>query len=298
MCWKCRFCRCSLRRTINIGCILTWARPQFAAADLKKPLKSKGPPQQKSFNACLTVACCCWKWPVGVLRLNHIEEMKNMKNILWVSLRANVALRSKQHYIRLKADMVYIAYVTQVSGLCSAALLHSRDAVPVLAPYNHSSCSYRPSIPTVHVPARLGTHSWATCQDVINHPHKLNWPHWMSLMQLQTTFNFKRLFSTYSETVVCVFQGCLYKTNIYGLFWTHRSRIQIQIDSVGTEDLGDSSFDVEDLNDSPHNAELKVASFLLKLEHIYLVSSAAVDELLQEFWVPLIHQTIAQHTEW
>lgn len=123
-----------------------------------------------------------------------------------------------------------------------------------------------------------------------------------------------------SETVVCVFQGCSYKTNVYGSFRTHRSRNHkdcsvndlklgilekqgssldlcdesysdsIQIDSVGTEpaddlsteDLGDSA-DVQDLNELPHNVELKVASLLLKLEHIYLVSSVAVDELLKEF---------------
>lgn len=146
-----------------------------------------------------------------------------------------------------------------------------------------------------------------------------------------------------SETVVCVFQGCLYKTNIYASFRTHRSRNHkdcsandlkpgilekqwsslglsveshhsdsILIDSIGTEpsddlsteDLGDSSFDVQDLNDLPHDVELKVASLLLKLEHIYLVSSVAVDELLQEFdylistaSVPLIHQTITQHLQ-
>ena len=52
------------------------------------------------------------------------------------------------------------------------------------------------------------------------------------------------------------------------------------------------------------NVELKVASLLLKLEHIYLVSSVAVDELLQEFEylissasVPPVHQTIAQHLQ-
>ncbi|XP_039640844.1 uncharacterized protein LOC120548563 isoform X2 [Perca fluviatilis] len=145
-----------------------------------------------------------------------------------------------------------------------------------------------------------------------------------------------------SETVVCVFQGCSYKTNVYGSFRTHRSRnhkdcsetdlkpevvekkgssvnlsaeshcSSIQIDSVGTEpldelstdDLGDSSFDVQDLNDLTCNVELKVASLLLKLEHVCLVSSVAVDELLQEFdyligtaSVPLIHQTLAQHLQ-
>ena len=135
-----------------------------------------------------------------------------------------------------------------------------------------------------------------------------------------------------SETVDCVFQGCSYRTNIYGSFRTHRSRnhkncsvndlkpgivekqgsslgVSVESDcsdSVGfeppdlsAEDLDDSSFD---LNDLTHNVELKVASLLLKLEHIYLVSSVAVDELLQEFdylistaSVPLIHRTISHH---
>ncbi len=53
-----------------------------------------------------------------------------------------------------------------------------------------------------------------------------------------------------------------------------------------------------------HNVELKVASVLLKLEHIHLVSSVAIDELLQEFdylistaSVPLVHQALAQHLQ-
>lgn len=168
-------------------------------------------------------------------------------------------------------------------------------------------------------------------------------------MQLQSVFDFKRLFSTSaqhlrnSKTVFCVFEGCSYKTNIYGLFRTHRSRNHndcsindlksellekrgssldlsfenhysdsIQIDNVGTEpsddlsteDLGDSNFDVQDLNELPHNVELKVTAILLKLEHIYVVPNVAVDELLQEFdylintaSVPLIHQTLAQHLQ-
>ena len=139
---------------------------------------------------------------------------------------------------------------------------------------------------------------------------------------------------TNSETVDCVFKGCSYRTNIYGSFRTHRSQnhknytvndlkpeilvkqgssgglwvechdsVQIDIEpsDVSTENLDDSSFD---LNDLTHNAELKIASLLLKLEHIYLVSSVAVDELLQEFnyllgtaSVPLVHQTISQHLQ-
>lgn len=140
-----------------------------------------------------------------------------------------------------------------------------------------------------------------------------------------------------SETVVCVFQDCLYKTNIYASFRTHKSRNHkgssvndlkpgilekrtcsaetndsdhIHIDSIlpepaddfSTEDFNDTSLDGEHLIDLKHNVELKLASLLLKLEHIYLVSSVAVDELLQEFVhlistasVPLIHQSIVQH---
>lgn len=143
-----------------------------------------------------------------------------------------------------------------------------------------------------------------------------------------------------SETVVCVFQGCSYRTNIYGSFRTHRSRNHkhcslndlkteilekhqsslsfsgdcIEGDSVSaepsnslntnTDDFGVVSHDVSDVNDLAHNVELKVASVLLKLEHIYLVPGIAVDELLQEFdylistaSVPIVQQTIAQHLE-
>lgn len=100
-----------------------------------------------------------------------------------------------------------------------------------------------------------------------------------------------------SETVDCVFQGCSYRTNIYGSFRTHRSRnhrdsLENHLkpgflvkqgsnvvpsieshhpdspptfsvstdpsDNVSTEDLGDS-YDVQNLNDLPHTVELKVA---------------------------------------
>lgn len=47
-------------------------------------------------------------------------------------------------------------------------------------------------------------------------------------------------------------------------------------------DLTESNVDSSDLNDMQKNIELKVASLLLKLEHVYLVSSVVVDELLQE----------------
>lgn len=81
----------------------------------------------------------------------------------------------------------------------------------------------------------------------------------------------------------------------------------IHINSVGTElseDLCTENLGDQVLNDLPCNVELKIASLLLKLEYIYLVSSVAVDELLQEFdylrstaSVPLIHQTISQHLQ-
>lgn len=58
------------------------------------------------------------------------------------------------------------------------------------------------------------------------------------------------------------------------------------------------------LQDLECTFDLKVASLLLKLEHIYLVSSVAIDDLLQEFdyllgtaSVSPIHQTIAQHLQ-
>lgn len=72
-----------------------------------------------------------------------------------------------------------------------------------------------------------------------------------------------------------------------------------QIYCVGTEPSDDLS--LEDFGDS-NDVELKVASVFLKLNHIYLVSSVAVDEPLQEFdylirtpSVLLIHKTLGQH---
>ena len=80
--------------------------------------------------------------------------------------------------------------------------------------------------------------------------------------------------------------------------------MQTEITSVSSDNNNKKGKQCNTVLNNAHNAELKVASLLLKLEHIYLVSSVAVDELLQEFnyllgtaSVPLAHQNISQHLQ-
>lgn len=109
------------------------------------------------------------------------------------------------------------------------------------------------------------------------------------------------------ETVTCAFQNCEYKTNVYENFKSHKYRkhsgtvntFKPGISSVDessasvASDISDveiiesdvnlnSAFDNGYSENLEKDIELKIASVLLKLEHIFLVSNAAVDELLQE----------------
>lgn len=128
------------------------------------------------------------------------------------------------------------------------------------------------------------------------------------------------------ETLTCIFQSCSYKTNVYGSFKTHRYRkhrlasvsdLKAELtlraqqthhssDDINADNLHEdfseneeasSAFDTEDLSSIEH----KIASVLLKLEHVFLVPSVAIDYLLQELHylirvvsVPVTYDTITQ----
>ncbi|XP_028332484.1 uncharacterized protein LOC114481687 [Gouania willdenowi] len=110
-----------------------------------------------------------------------------------------------------------------------------------------------------------------------------------------------------NETVTCVFKGCEYKTNVYSTFKSHKSRkhslhsladfkenvVQgICVAETGESSVSDKEFCDDSLsddvgyvtsNDQLDVVEHKIAAVLLKLENIFHVPSAAIDELLDEF---------------
>lgn len=102
-----------------------------------------------------------------------------------------------------------------------------------------------------------------------------------------------------------MFDGCSYKTNIYSSFRTHKWRKHqsctvndFKSGIIVTSSLSSNPSDslnsdlneevqldeptTEESRDFEKEFELKLASLLLKLEHTYLVSSTAVNELLEE----------------
>lgn len=106
-----------------------------------------------------------------------------------------------------------------------------------------------------------------------------------------------------------MFSDCSYKTNLYGTFRTHKWRkhtphtihdfkrgiVDGPVDSPaavesfesGTTEQPDDNLPSEERPDKESTnltkvIELKLASVLLKLEHSFLVPSAAVNELLKE----------------
>ena len=108
-----------------------------------------------------------------------------------------------------------------------------------------------------------------------------------------------------NEQVSCMFDGCSYITNINSSFRTHKWRKHqsctvndFKSGIIVTSSLSSNPSDSlnSDLNeevqldepitdesrDLENTFELKLASLLLKLEHSYLVSSTAVNELLEE----------------
>lgn len=100
------------------------------------------------------------------------------------------------------------------------------------------------------------------------------------------------------EVVPCMFNGCSFKTNIYSSFLSHKLRkhqsctindfksgivVTSLIPNPPDSDLNEEIEPAtEESRDLEKEVELKLASLLLKLEHTYLVSSAAVNELLED----------------
>lgn len=109
------------------------------------------------------------------------------------------------------------------------------------------------------------------------------------------------------ETVTCMFKGCEYKSNVYSTFTSHRSRkhhlhslVDFKDDVVqetcvaetvepgvsnSEEFCAENQLDDVALDASKDQQDIiqqKIASVLLKLENIFHVPSAAVDELLEE----------------
>ena len=123
-----------------------------------------------------------------------------------------------------------------------------------------------------------------------------------------------------------MFQNCEYKTNVYENFKSHKYRkhsgtvntfkpgicsVEESCASVACDiSYGENAesninlnyaFDNGDSENLEKDIELKIASVLLKLEHIFLVSNAAVDHLLQELnyligslSLPITQRTISQ----
>ncbi|XP_028455078.1 uncharacterized protein LOC114569461 [Perca flavescens] len=105
-----------------------------------------------------------------------------------------------------------------------------------------------------------------------------------------------------NETVTCMFKGCEYKSNVYSTFKSHKSRkhgLHSLVDfkdgvvtRTGEPDVSNSEefcdesqsdIDLDKSKDQPEIIEQKIAAVLLKLENIFHVPSAAIDELLEEF---------------
>lgn len=111
------------------------------------------------------------------------------------------------------------------------------------------------------------------------------------------------------ETIECVFDGCEFKTNIYGTYATHRSRkhqccshddlkadVIVKLPTCTSVQKNESNFSslestddvgletIVDLNLEGHtSAYVEIIGFLLlKLESIYNVSGKCVDDLVEQ----------------
>lgn len=131
-----------------------------------------------------------------------------------------------------------------------------------------------------------------------------------------------------NESVKCMFAGCSYQTNVYGAFQTHKWRkhtphtvndfkpgiVSGLVDCpVGSFERDSPEQSDDALPSEENSAEFsdltkaiasKLASVLLKLENCFLVSSAAVDELLEELQhligtasVPVVQNIIAGYLQ-
>jgi len=116
------------------------------------------------------------------------------------------------------------------------------------------------------------------------------------------------------ENITCMFEGCMFETNIYGTFHSHKNRkhnpytlndfkagivkLAAQSDESGrtVDDSPSSSADIDFVPPSDADSDIlvdtsedlsklveqKIAAVLLKLENIFHVPSTAIDELLDE----------------
>lgn len=126
-----------------------------------------------------------------------------------------------------------------------------------------------------------------------------------------------------------MFAGCSYQTNVYGAFQTHKWRKHtphtinnlkpgivsgpfdcpvVELFERDSPEQSDDALPSEEISaefsDLTKAIELKLASVLLKLENCFLVSSAAVNELLEELQhligtasVPVIQNIIAGYLQ-
>nr|XP_054599134.1 uncharacterized protein LOC107389155 isoform X1 [Nothobranchius furzeri]XP_054599135.1 uncharacterized protein LOC107389155 isoform X1 [Nothobranchius furzeri] len=125
--------------------------------------------------------------------------------------------------------------------------------------------------------------------------------------------------------VTCVYQNCFYKTNVYENYKSHKYRkhsgkvdefkpeivlltknpeelsASVAVFSDGESSIGCNETLDDDAEQLEKDFEIKLASVLLKLESVFLVSNAAVDELLQELsyligslCVPVTKNTVVQ----
>ena len=189
--------------------------------------------------------------------------------------------------------------------------------------------------PCIHANCPCSSKTWNGLQKHItrNHPSQESTQNISSFKcyicdnnQLSTEYDFFLHINQHlkkNEQVSCMFDGCSYKTNIYNSFRTHKWRkhqsctvndfksgIIVTSLSSNPSDSLNSDLNEEVQLDEPitdesrdleNKFELKLASLLLKLEHSYLVSSTAVNELLEELQhligtdsVPLSLKTINQ----
>lgn len=109
-----------------------------------------------------------------------------------------------------------------------------------------------------------------------------------------------------------MFEGCMFETNIYGTFNSHKNckynphtlndfkagvvKHSVQSDESGSPEddspstsadidfvaLSNADSDTDTSEDHPKVVEQKIASVLLKLENCFYVPSTAIDELLDE----------------
>lgn len=120
------------------------------------------------------------------------------------------------------------------------------------------------------------------------------------------------------ETVECVFVGCTFKTNIYGTFFTHKSRkhnphsledfkpdvtgehqpLPSETDHLVSDDSDHENTSVNPPVDISNEIHQRIGSLLLKLESVHNVSGKCIDDLVEELHfiytasAPIIRQLV------